>query len=220
MGNVSKCYAVKHIGKEELKITGKGNDMLWKSANSLTDFNSPWDSESIKQIEFKSLWNKEKIFFYFKVDDSEVHIDPSDDILDSVNNSCRVELFFRTDEKLDPYYCLEIDSQSRIMDFKARPNKEFDFNWNWPAKDIEVKSSIEATYFIVEIAISLSSLTQLSLLKDGKIETGIYRAKYNKQDDGNYEPTWITWIDPVTENPNFHIASSFGVLKLENYHLT
>lgn len=218
MENVSKCYAVKHIGKEKLNITGKGTDDLWERADSLTDFNSPWDSEKIKKIKFKALWDSEKIFFLFKVDDPEVHIDSAENTLDSINNSDRVELFFRINKELDPYYCLEIDPNSRIMDFKARPNKQFDFSWNWPAKDIEVKSSIESECFTVEIAISLSSLTQLGLIKDGKIEAGIYRAKYNKQASGNYEPTWITWVDPCTEDPNFHIVSSFGVLKLENFN--
>ena len=166
MGNASKCYVVKHLGNKEFKITGKGTDELWESADNLTDFNSPWDSKKIKKIEFKALWDSEKIFFLFKVDDPEVHIDSAENTLDSINNSDRVELFFRTNKELDPYYCLEIDPTSRIMDFKARPNKQFDFDWNWPAKDIEVKSSIESTYFTVEIGISLSSLTHLGLLKD------------------------------------------------------
>jgi hypothetical protein len=111
---------------------------------------------------------------------------------------------------------LEIDPASRIMDFKARPNKQFDFNWNWPSDDIKVKSAMESNCFTVEIAISLVSLTKLGLIKDDKIEAGIYRAKYNKQEDGNYEPTWITWVNPNTESPNFHTPSSFGVLHLEN----
>lgn len=190
---------------------------MWKEANSLTDFSSPWDVEPINKIEFKALHNSEKIFFLFKVDDSQTHIHPSEEKNDSINNSDRVELFFRTDASLNLYYCLEIDPTSRIMDFKAHPNKEFDFNWNWPSKEIEVKTSIEATHFTVEVAISIASLTKFSLLKDRKIETGIYRAKYNQQQDGTYEPTWITWVDPNTETPNFHTATSFGIVNLEGY---
>jgi hypothetical protein len=157
------------------------------------------------------------LFFCFKVNDPEVHIDSRDNTVASINDSDRVELFFRSDKSLNPYYCLEIDPTSRIMDFMAHPNKQFDFDWNWPTNDIEVKSSIESAYFTVEIAISLDSLTKLGLLKEGKIEVAIYRAKYNKQENGNFEPTWITWVDPNTKNPNFHIASSFGVLKLERF---
>jgi hypothetical protein len=212
-----KTYKVNHIKENEITISGKGNHPMWKAANSLTDFSSPWDNKPIKKIEFKAIYNSEKVFFLFKVYDSQTHIHSSEDKNDSINNSDRVELFFRTNASLNPYYCLEIDPTSRIMDFKAEPNKQFDFNWNWPSKDLEVKSSIEKTHFIVEGAISIKSLTKFGLLKNGQIETGIYRAKYNQQQNGTYEPTWITWVNPNTETPNFHIATSFGILKLENF---
>jgi hypothetical protein len=57
----------------------------------------------------------------------------------------------------------------------------------------------------------------LDLLKDGKMEMGIYRAKHIQQENGNYEPSWITWVNPNTQNPNFHTPNSFGVLNLENF---
>ena len=211
-----KTYKVNFTQKKDIILSGKGNHSIWNSANSLTDFCSPWDAEPIKKIEFKAIHNSEKIFFQFKVDDNLVYIHPSADKNYSINNSDRVELFFRSDANLNPYYCLEIDPLARVMDFKAKPNKEFDFNWNWPSKDIEVKSTIEPNYFIVEIAITLQSLKELNLLNDGKIETGIYRAKYNQQKNGAFEPTWIPWVNPKTETPNFHTASSFGLLMLEN----
>ena len=216
MNDSLKIYTVKQIEHKKLEINGKGSHSLWNKADKLLDFCSPWDSEKIKPIEFKALCDSETLFFCFKVEDADVHIDTTDNTIKSINESDRVELFFRTNEELNPYYCLEIDPTPRIMDFKARPNKQFDFNWNWPSDDIKVMSSIESTHFTVEIAISMASLTKLGLLKEGKIETGIYRAKYNKQEDGNYEPTWITWVNPNTESPNFHTPPSVGVLHLEN----
>lgn len=216
MNNLLKIYTVKQIEQNQLEITGKGFDSLWDEANVLVDFCSPWDNEKIKEIEFKALWSKDTFFFRFQVNDSEIHIDTTDNTINSINNSDRVELFFRTNDSLDPYYCLEIDPTPRIMDFKAHPNKQFDFNWKWPSKDIIVKSSINKKRFTVEATISIASITKLGLIKDGKIEAGIYRAKYNKLKDGSYEPTWITWVNPNTESPNFHTPSSFGVLLLEN----
>lgn len=189
---------------------------MWNEANCLTNFSSPWNNEPVKKIEFKAIHNSEKIFFQFKVNDNQVYTHPSEDQNDSINNSDRVELFFRSDVSLNPYYCIEIDPLARIMDFIAKPNKEFDFNWNWPMQDIEVKSTIESNYFIVEIAITLQSLKDLNLLKNGQIETGIYRAKYKQQNDSSFEPTWITWVNPNTETPNFHTSTSFGLLTLEN----
>ena len=211
-----KTYKVNFTQRKDFTLFGDGNHPIWDEANSLTDFCSPWDNQPVKKIEFKAVHNSEKIFFQFKVDDNQVHIHPSKDKNDSINNSDRVELFFRSDAKLNPYYCLEIDTTGRIMDFKAKPNKDFDFNWNWPSKDIQVKSTTETNFFIVEIAISLQSLKELNLLKNDSIETGIYRAKYNQQKNGTFEPIWIPWVNPNTETPNFHTLTSFGLLTLEN----
>lgn len=208
-------YKANKIESKVLVINGKGDDSNWEKAELLTDFISAWDKEPVKKIEFKSLWDSEKLFFFFKVFDNEVHIDAKDNSDDSIGNSDRVELFFRANEDLNPYYCLEIDPTPRIMDFMARPNKDFDFNWNWPKKGICVKSNIEKEYFTVEISISIASLKKFNLIKDNKIETGVFRAKYNKKEDSTFEPTWISWVDPNTETPNFHIASSFGELHLQ-----
>lgn len=103
------------------------------------------------------------------------------------------------------------------MDFKAKPNKNFEFDCNWASKDIDVRSVIEDNYFVVQIVISIQSLKNLSLLKEDEIETGIFRAKYNKEKDNSFQPTWISWVKPDSETPNFHIPSSFGVLVLEDY---
>ena len=112
------------------------------------------------------------------------------------------------------YYCLEIDPTPRIMDFKASPKKKFDFDWNWPNNDLIVKSTIKEDRFIVEIAITIQSLKNFDLIKDNSIEAGIYRAKYTKQENNLFEPTWISWVNPNTETPNFHVPDSFGNLTL------
>ncbi|WP_163410215.1 sugar-binding protein [Flavobacterium ajazii] len=214
MEKESNTYKVRLIENGELKITGKGESAAWGRSEVLTNFISPWDSQEPSKIEFRALWDGIHFFFCFTVFDAQIHIDKTDDTADSINNSDRVELFFRPDETLNPYYCLEIDTQARIMDFIAYPNKKFDFNWNWPKDDIMVKSSKSESSFIVEGAISVDSLNKLNLIKDNKIETGVFRAKYNSKDNTNFEPVWITWINPETETPNFHTASSFGVFDL------
>lgn len=211
-----KNYTVNHIEENILQINGLGDNPLWSNAAVLTDFVSPWDDVNPDKIEFRALWDSENIFFCYKVYDPIVHIDGQDDSIDSIGESDRVEIFFRTDENLNPYYCIEIDPTPRIMDFKASPAKKFDFDWNWPENDIVVKSNIKEDHFVVEIAISIQSLKNFHLIKDNIIEAGLFRAKYKKQPNNLYEPIWITWVNPNTETPNFHIASSFGTLTLEN----
>lgn len=213
-----KIYKVNRIDVNKMNINGKANHPLWDKAIVLKDFSSPWHFEAIEDIEFRALHDGESLFVSYKVNDGSLHIDTKDNSKSSVDNSDRVELFLRSDKHLDPYYCLEIDPLARIQDFIARPNRQFDFTWNWPNEDISVKSHITPTVFSVEVAISIASLKKLNLIqKAGDIEAGIYRAKYSQQPNGEFEPTWITWVDPQTETPNFHTASSFGTLKLENF---
>jgi hypothetical protein len=210
-----KEYKVHLIKKQQLTNSGNGNDLVWDKAHFLTDFCSPWSTEKGKDVIFKALWDRENLFFNFTVLDTEIHIEKKDDSFESIGNSDRVELFFRTDDAMDPYYCLEIDTRGRVMDFIAYPNKNFNFNWNWPKNELIVKSFVKANSFIVEGSISIKSLRNLNLLKNNRIETGIFRAKYIKTQNELVKPNWITWINPNTKTPNFHIASSFGVLILK-----
>ncbi|MCV9929925.1 carbohydrate-binding family 9-like protein [Flavobacterium sp. LS1R49] len=211
-----KKYEVNPIAKNQLIVSGKGDSDLWKEAVVLDDFCSPWDSKIPSRIEFKALWDSEQLFFCFTVYDIEIHIEKEDNSIDSINNSDRVELFFRPDKTLNPYYCMEIDTAARIMDFIAYPDKNFNFDWSWPKDDLWVKSSINNASFVVEGAISIASLKKFNLINNNQIETGIFRAKYSKINDTDYQPTWITWVNPVTETPNFHTPSSFGILTLKD----
>lgn len=205
-----KEYKVVLINKNQKKDPEILEASFWEKANCLTDFSSPWKSDPVSKIEFRALHDLENFYFNFQVFDTDIYIDKKDDSVDSIGNSDRVELFFRTNDTLNPYYCLEMDTAARIMDFEAKPNKDFDFNWNWPKEHLEVKSSKEENSFIVEGRISIVSLKELNLIQNNTIEVGVYRAKFSKDEKQNYEPTWISWVNPNTPEPNFHIASSFG----------
>lgn len=206
-------YKVAAISDNAIELNG--NRIQWQTARVLREFTSPWDAAPVASIEFRALHDNENLYFSFCVFDGDVYIDKTDDSDESIGNSDRVELFFRSDDQLNPYYCLEMDPTPRVMDFKAKYQRNFDFNWQWPAKDFELKSHRAENHFIVEGAISLASLRALGVLKGNRIETGIFRAKYNQQANGSYEPTWITWVDPKTAEPDFHLAASFGLLELE-----
>lgn len=210
----NKTYIVNKIKNNSLTIIGGDRHSAWVDAIVLTDFTSPWNSKSPSKTEFKALWDENNLYFSFKVYDDTIYIDKEDNSIQSIGSSDRVELFFRTDESMNPYYCLEIDPSSRIMDFKAYPNKDFDFSWKWPSRDINIKSHSKVDYFIVEGSITISSMKSFNLIKDNRIETGIFRAKYSKSKNLNYEPTWISWVKPKSLTPNFHLSSSFGTLIL------
>ncbi|WP_426485859.1 carbohydrate-binding family 9-like protein [Flavobacterium sp. 2] len=197
--------------KNEMEILDQS---IWKNANCLTDFSSPWNTDLVSKIEFRALWNTENLYFNFRVFDADIYIDEKDNSIDSIGNSDRVELFFRVNDSLNPYYCLEIDTSARLMDFEAKPDKDFDFSWKWPKEDLSITASKDEVSFTVEGQISIESFNKLNLIQNNIIEAGIFRAKFSKDENQNYEPTWISWVNPNTETPNFHIASSFGKFKL------
>lgn len=205
-----KEYQVIFINKKQKNEIGILDSSFWEKANCLTGFSSPWNSDPVLKIEFRALWDQEDFYFNFRVFDRNVYTDQKDNSVDSICNSDRVELFFRSNDQLDPYYCLEIDPSTRLLDFIARPNKVFDYDWKWPENHIKLESSEDEVSFTVEGSISIASLEKLDLIHNNTIETGVYRAKFSKDENGNYEPTWISWVDPNTAEPNFHIASSFG----------
>ncbi|WP_433766078.1 sugar-binding protein [Flavobacterium ginsenosidimutans] len=205
-----KEYQVILIDRNQKKEIEILEPSFWAKANCLTDFCSPWKSDSFSKIEFRALWDLEYIYFNFQVFDSEIYIDRKDDSTESICNSDRVELFFRKDEKLSPYYCLEMDVDKRILDFEAYPNWNFDYNWKWPENQMEIQSVKKQNSFTVAGKISIASLEEFDLIQNNIIETGVYRAKFSQDEKGEYKPTWISWVNPNTAEPNFHIASSFG----------
>ena len=130
-------------------------------------------------------------------------------------HSDRVELFFKGSSDKAPYYSLELDALGRILDTEGIFYKKVDFDWTWPDDGLEVKASIDKSGYWVEGRISFASLRTLGLYNDGILRTGLYRAEYVTQKDGVIRPQWISWVHPESETPNFHIPSSFGILKLE-----
>lgn len=205
-----KEYEVVLVDKKVSQFDEFSTAIFWNKANVLTDFCSPWNSQPFSKIEFRAVWDLENLFFDFRVFDTDIHIDQKDDSFDSIGNSDRVELFFRTDDSLNPYYCLEIDTAARIMDFRAYPHKNFDLEWKWPKTDLSIYASKNETSFSVSGKISVQSLNELNLIQNDTIETGVFRAKFIENEKQMYDPTWISWVDPNTVMPNFHIASSFG----------
>lgn len=215
-----KVYEVKPIDANQLNISGKLDAEVWANANEITNFVSPWKSVLLQPIIFKALYDTKHLYFNFQVSTNKIFTELEDNSKSSIGKSDRVELFIRANDQLSPYYCLEIDTIPRIMDFKAMPNQDFDFNWNWPKSGIKVKSDVLDNQFTVEGKISMQSLRELDLLKeDAKgrfLEIGVYLARYEVNINRENDVTWITWVDPKVPHPNFHIPDSFGEFRFLN----
>jgi Carbohydrate family 9 binding domain-like len=212
----AKTYSVKKIQAPEIVIAGKGDDPQWATANELTDFIYPWEKETPPFTSFKALHSTDWLYCFYKVVDDNVQVLAKTNEKKEVIYSDRVEIFFRKDEKMLPYYGLELDPNGRVYDYEAEFHRKFNPNWTWPTGQLVVKASRTSDGYIVELAVSKKSLLELGLLKVNKIEAGIFRGECIEIIEGaDSKIKWISWVKPDSVTPNFHIPSAFGELVLE-----
>lgn len=211
----TKTYIVKKV-KKNVQITGKGIDEQWSMSHELTDFSYPWRKEEAPITVFRALYDETHFYFLYRATDSEI-IKKSKGLGENdVVHSDRVELFFKGASTKAPYYSLELDALGRVLDTEGFFYEKVDFDWTWPMDGLEIKGSIDKKGYWVEGRISFASLRALGVYdNEGILRTGLYRAEYVTQNDGVIRPKWISWVHPDSETPNFHIPSSFGILKLE-----
>jgi hypothetical protein len=212
--NGQKIYSVQNIQREEVIVTGKGDNKLWEKANKLTEFEYPWENKRSTTTSFKALHNKNWLYCLFEVQDPDIKVYVvKNDKLEAVNSD-RVEIFFRKDERLTPYYCLELDANGRVLDYEAEYHRKFNPGWSWPAENLKVKAIRTKNGYNVEVAIQKESLIKLGLLKNNKIEAGLFRAECLSLEGDQANMSWISWLKPTSETLDFHIPSSFGTLIL------
>lgn len=207
-------YSIKKVDRQ-LSLTGKGDDPLWQQARPLTDFRYPWEHEAAPPTTFKALHSNDWVYFLFLVTDDDVNIRQETNHKTEVAASSRAEIFFRIDERLTPYYCLEIDPLGRVLDYEANYHRNFDTSWSWPKDQLIIKTEQKSDGYTVEFAISKKSLQQLKLLKNNTLEAGLFRANCAFKAHGEPDFKWISWLQPDAKTPDFHIPSSFGTLRLE-----
>jgi hypothetical protein len=188
----------------------------WDEAAVLTGFSYPWLVQPPPGMSFRALWDDSCFYFRFDVKTASPALTYiRDNNKMEVVDSDRVEIFFRCNEHLDPYYCLEMDSLGRVLDYQASYYRKFDFDWKWPGTNqLQVKSKITASGYQVEGSITLSSLEELNVLNNNVLQAGLFRGECLKVRDPESSLAWISWIKPVSPQPDFHIPSSFGVIEL------
>ena len=198
-----------------IKISGKGNDKAWSNAVNLSDFSYPWRAGTPPKTTFKALHDKNNFYFLFQAVDPNILTKEAGIRQRLGKHSDRVEIFFKADDQMNPYYALELDAIGRIMDNKARYHRKIDYSWTYPSNQLFVKTSTNKNGYFVEGQISFDSLRQLKMYKDdGILRVGLFRAEYEKLNNNEVYPKWISWVKPDSSTPDFHIPSSFGILEL------
>jgi hypothetical protein len=191
------------------------HSLNWDDAIVLTDFSYPWSVQPSPVMSFRALWDDLRFYFRFDVESSHTLIYVHDNNKTEVADSDRVEIFFRSDERLDPYFCLEMDPLGRILDYRAKYYRKFEYDWQWPGNnELQVKSDNHESGYIVEGSITMDSLDELNILKNNELQAGLFRGECLKVRDPQSGFVWISWVKPHSGHPDFHIPSSFGVIKL------
>ena len=211
-----KTYPVVRT-QDTIDINGRGDHPAWQSATLLTDFYDPWEKKAPQNTSFKALHNDQYLYFLFEVETPNFFSIQSRNVQMEVAYSDRVELFFRQDEQMEPYYCLEMDYLGRLLANSAVPYRQMDYEWSWPT-GFQFIAYTEENFYAVEGKLSKDSLRQLKLLQNDRIQTGIFQAEYFKRSAEASEMStwWYAWVQPNTQAPDFHVPSAFGVLELQD----
>ena len=190
---------------------GSGADPAWQQAVLLTDFRFPREDRPAPLTQFRALWDADFLYFQFDVEDPDlvIHEDSTRD--KSVLGSDRVELFFSTNDTLNPYYSLEMDPRAWVFSSIGRFPRKIDPSWSWPG--LETFASLTDKGYILEGRMPLQSLTDLALWQDEartRLIVAVLRGEFDHLPDGKVKHGWISWIQPGTPKPDFHHPSAFG----------
>lgn len=230
-----QAYAVRFLPAAVIRVDGRRDEPAWEKADVERGFCFPWRHEEAPATEFRAVCTDHHLAFMFRAHDDDIVVldalrEEEDVILED-----RVEMLFAVDDRLGRYGCIEIDSRGRVFDYAGAYYRRFDPSWRFVGAEIAALP-LDGGY-LVEGRIPLESLEKLGLprLKPGvQVRCGLYRAEFSHDTSGGpAKPPadllhthgrsvdgpvpiqdWISWIDPGTSQPDFHVPSSLGLLEI------
>jgi hypothetical protein len=186
----------------------------WSQASCLSDFSFPWEETPPAPTEFFALWTPERLHFRFDCVDEDLVLGVGESEKERVLGSDRVEIFFTPNLGLTPYFCLEMAPNGERYGYRARTYRKIDDIFQW--QGLKLTASITNERYRVEGSLPLDELKKLGVIAEGARElfAGLYRAEFSRLPDGGVHFGWMSWVNPETDKPDFHVPSSFGVLEL------
>jgi len=210
-----KTYEVRHLPDAQIEIDGVVNESDWQKANLANDFCLPWKEETAPPTEFRALCDDEFLYFSFVVHDEDIVVEKNfKDEMGAIGED-RVELYFSPDEKLEkPYFCVEMDSRGRKLDYQARFYRDFDFSWAFP--ELRFAASPLEQGYVVEGSIPLRTLESLGLpsLRSGKLKVGVFRAEFSHGEGPKPVENWVSWVNPHTTEEDYHVPGTMGTFRI------
>lgn len=215
LNELPKKLTLPRIENADMALDGKLSEPQWPQAVIRSDFTYPWRKETPPPTTFHAFRDATYFYFAFTVADGDI-VTATDHTAElSVAEGDRVEIFLAGKARLENYYCIEMGPTGRVLDYQATYYRHFDDSWNCPG--LEVGTHQSAGQYTIEGRIPLKALEAMGVVPDGDQSTlsiGLFRAEFSKNPAGD-EPiaTWISWKTPASEEPDFHIPSSFGQLR-------
>ncbi len=213
--NTPKTYEACFVPNANLILDGALTGSAWERANLETGFSFPWEQRAVPSTEFRALFDTHALYFAFRVKDDDIVLAEDFRSKGDVVYEDRVELFLALDENLAEYFCLEIDPLGRVLDYRASHYRQFDFSWTFPG--LEAVGVRTAEGYAVEGRIPWKSFRALGFPPPDSgraIKFGIYRAEFRHTEGRQWSESWMSWVDPRTAEPDFHVPEAFGYLKL------
>lgn len=228
-----QTYEARPLSGTPIEIDGRADEPAWNSAQAIATFRLPWNPEQPPGTQFRALYDDSYLYFTFDMDDADiVAIENLSDEADAVLED-RAELYFAVDDQMARYFCAEIDSRGRVFDYSASYYRKFDQSWKLDG--LTTAARLRDGGYVVEGRIPLKTLTDLgfpSPKPGARIRCGIFRAEFSHDRDARTSPAkpsihnlgrqtqgpppierWMSWIDPRTVEPDFHVPTSLGWLK-------
>ncbi len=227
-------YPARWLPAAKIELDGRADEADWALAKAENRFVFPWKDTPAPPTEFRALCTEQFLYFTFRITDTDIVVlDTLRDEEDAVFED-RAEMYFCRDEQMRDYYCIEVDSRGRAFDYRAAYYRQLDPKWNWPG--LETKGSPLENGYVVEGRIPLASFAAMGFpaLRPGvKIRCGLFRAEFSHDRSGKpvvYRESihnrgrrldgpppieeWMAWVDPKTEEPDFHVPTSLGWLEI------
>jgi hypothetical protein len=225
-------YRVRRLPHAKIRLDGRLDEPEWSQANVERHFVFPWKKTAPPPTEFLAFRDDEALYFAFRAEDSDV---VTLDKLRDKEDECfedRVEMILSRDPQMSNYFCWEIDSRGRVFDYAGSYYRQF--NPKWQCKGLTAAGARTEKGYVVEARIPLSTLVAMGFPLDKPTLCGLYRAEFSHDRSGKpaapaeqtiHHPgrkldgplpieNWISWVDPKTPEPDFHVPSSLGRLDL------
>lgn len=209
-----KLYEATYLPDAEIILGGELAGAAWDRANVESGFCFPWEHRAVPHTEFRAIFDAQALYFAFRVQDHDIVLAENFRSKQDVVYEDRVELFFALDEELAQYFCVEIDPLGRVLDYRASHYRQLDFSWSFPGLETAGEETSEG--YAVQGRIPWASFAALGFPPPDSgraMKFGIYRAEFSHTQGRDWSESWISWVDPQTAEPDFHVAESFGYLK-------